>query len=274
VQFVGVTARHLDRPLLHGVDLRIPAGAAVAVVGRSGSGKSTLALLAGRLIDPDSGTVLLGGRPLPEIDATELRSRVAYAFECPELLGTTVADCIGYGRPDAGPDAIRRAARLASVDRFIGRLPDGYQTRLDRLPLSGGERQRLGLARAFLQGASLLILDDATSSVDTATEAQISTALTEQAGGRTRLIVAHRVTTAARADLVAWLDAGRLRGFAPHRQLWADPGYRALFAADPADPAAVPPTAGVAGPAGQPSDPRAMSPAAVADLAAPLTGAG
>jgi ATP-binding cassette subfamily B protein len=228
--FAAVTAE----PGLRGLDLRVPAGAAVAVVGRSGAGKSTLARLAGRLADPDAGRVLLGGRPLPDLDPAELRRRVAYAFERPELLGRTVADCIGYGRPDAGPAEIRAAARLAEIDGFVRRLPDGYRTRLDRLPLSGGERQRLGLARAFLQGSDLLILDDATSSLDTATEARVGAALAGHAAGRTRLIIAHRVTTAARADLVAWLDAGRLRGFGPHRELWLDPDYRALFSPAPA----------------------------------------
>jgi ATP-binding cassette subfamily B protein len=256
--FAGVTCGRPDRPALHGLDLRVPAGAAVAVVGRSGSGKSTLAQLAGRLIDPAAGSVLLGGRPLPEFAPAELRRRVAYAFERPELLGSTVAECIGYGRPDAGLAEIRAAARLAAVDGFVSRLPDGYHTRLDRLPLSGGERQRLGLARAFLQGSDLLILDDATSSLDTATEARVSAALAAHAAGRTRLIVAHRVTTAARADLVAWLDAGRLRGFGPHRELWADPDYRALFG----------PASMAAGPVG------AAEPAAAAGLAAPLAGAG
>ncbi|HVQ94614.1 MAG TPA: ABC transporter ATP-binding protein [Mycobacteriales bacterium] len=251
LRFAAVTASRAGRPLLAGLDLRVPAGASVAVVGRSGAGKSTLARLAGRLIDPDEGTVLLGGRPLPDLDPAELRRRVAYAFEQPELLGRTVAGCIGYGRPDAGLPEIRAAARLASADGFVSRLPAGYQTPLDQLPLSGGERQRLGLARAFLQGSSLLILDDATSSLDTATEAQVSAALTEHAGGRTRLIIAHRVTTAARADLVVWLEAGRLRGFGPHRQLWTDPDYRVLFAPDP--------TTDLPAPAG-PADPPTTAP--------------
>jgi ATP-binding cassette subfamily B protein len=122
------------------------------------------------------------------------------------------------------------AARAAQVADVVARLPDGYRTRLVDAPLSGGEAQRLGLARA-LSAERLLVLDDATSSLDTATEHRIARALTDPAGGRTRLVVTHRTTTAAAADLVAWLDGGRLRAVAPHRRLWADPDYRAVFAA-------------------------------------------
>jgi ATP-binding cassette subfamily B protein len=209
----------------------VPSGTAVAVVGRSGAGKTTLALLAGRLIDPDLGEVRLGGRPLPALDRHVLRRQVGYAFERPELLGDTIAECVGYGRPESGPPVLRKAARLVRADEFVSRLPRGYETPLADAPMSGGERQRLGLARALLQGQRLLILDDATSSLDVATEALVSTALTDHADERTRLVIAHRAATAARADAVAWLEGGRIRALAPHRVLWADPQYRALFSA-------------------------------------------
>ncbi|MEU4641641.1 ABC transporter ATP-binding protein [Micromonospora sp. NPDC023814] len=235
---VGVRAED-GRAVLDGVDLTVPAGATMAVVGRSGAGKSTLAAVAGRLHDPDSGEVLLDGLPLRRLRPAALRRAVGHAFDRPALVGETVHDAIGLALPD-GParppaggapatPAVLAAARAAQVADVVARLPDGFRTRLVDAPLSGGEAQRLGLARAF-PAERLLILDDATSSLDTATEHRIARAVTDGAQGRTRLVVTHRATTAAAADLVAWLDGGRLRAVAPHRRLWADPDYRAVFA--------------------------------------------
>jgi ATP-binding cassette subfamily B protein len=126
-------------------------------------------------------------------------------------------------------ERVRAAARAARIDTVIERLPDGYDTRLAGTPLSGGEIQRLGLARALGAGR-VLVLDDATSSLDTVTEHEVGRALLDAADRRTRLVVTHRAGTAARADLVAWLDHGRVRGYAAHRELWAEPEYRALLA--------------------------------------------
>ena len=215
-------------PALDGIDLVIPAGQAVALVGRSGTGKSVLAGLAGRLADPDSGEVLLDGVLLGDLDRAALREAFAYAFEEPVLFGATIEAAIA---PRKVGVSVRGAAGAAQADAFIRRLPHGYQTPLDEAPMSGGERQRIGLARAFAQGGRVLILDDATSSLDTVTELQIGRALTGIGGpgGRTRLIVAHRAATAARADLVAWLDDGRIRAVGRHDDLWADPDYRSVF---------------------------------------------
>ncbi|MFI6318930.1 ABC transporter ATP-binding protein [Nonomuraea sp. NPDC050556] len=229
ITFRSVTLRVDGEVVLDGLDLDIPAGRSVAVVGRSGAGKSTLAALAGGLLAPDAGEVLLDGVAVAGVRAGELRRAVAYAFERPALLGGTVHDLIAYGSAGASRDEVEVAALLVSADGFIRRLPDGYDTRLDRAPLSGGEVQRLGLARAVVGERRVLILDDATSSLDTATEAEVTATLTRLLAGRTRIVVAHRATTAARADLVVWLENGRVRATGPHAQLWHDPTYRALF---------------------------------------------
>ncbi len=236
LEFRDVTVRRGGETVLDRLDLTVPGGACVAVVGRSGAGKSVLAALAGRLADPDDGVVTLDGVPLPALGRSELRDAVGYAFERPALLGTTVADAIGFGPRPLPPGRIAAAARAACADGFIGLLPGGYATPRTEAPLSGGEVQRLGLARAFAHDGRLLILDDATSSLDTVTELRVARALLDGERGRTRLLTTHRAATAARADLVAWLDAGRLRALAPHGDLWADPGYRDLFAGPPAEP--------------------------------------
>ncbi|TVZ90144.1 ABC transporter ATP-binding protein [Streptomyces sp. BK340] len=227
----GVTAGRGDRTVLDGVDLLVPGGTTLAVVGRSGAGKSLLAELAGRLADPDAGEVLLDGMPLRDLGHADLRAAVSYAFERPALLGTTVEDAIGFGLTTPSPDRIRSAARAAHADDFVRRLPHGYATRCADAPRSGGESQRLGLARAFAHGGRLLILDDALSSLDTVTEHRIAQSLLAPGAGPTRLLIAHRTATAARADAVAWLDGGRIRAVGPHAELWRDAEYRAVFGA-------------------------------------------
>ncbi|MCX5205485.1 ABC transporter ATP-binding protein/permease [Streptomyces sp. NBC_00237] len=229
-----VSVAHDGKSLLSGVSLVLPGGTTTAVVGRSGSGKSTLAAVAGRLRDPDAGTVLLDGVPLRELEADQLRSEVGYAFERPALFGATLADALASGARTASPAEVRAAARAAGADDFVRLLPQGYDTAPGEAPLSGGEFQRLGLARAFAHAGRLLILDDATSSLDTATERRVEEALAHDVGPGTRLCVAHRLSSAARADLVVWLDEGRIRAVGPHRELWRQSAYRAVFAADPA----------------------------------------
>ncbi|WBB64403.1 ABC transporter ATP-binding protein [Streptomyces sp. WMMC500] len=273
----GVTVRRGGRTVLRGLDLTVPAGATVAVVGRSGAGKSLLAAVAGRLTDPDGGDVRLDGVPLAGLARTELRAAVAYAFARPALLGGTVAEALAYAdaRTPIAADRAVAAARAADADAFVRALPAGYATPAADVPLSGGELQRLGLARAFARDARLLIMDDALSGLDTATELRIERALLAPGGapgsgsgadGRprfgggggggggtdsgaeggdaalrtrvraargSRLVVAHRAATAARADLVAWLDGGRVRALRPHTELCADPAYRALWDEEP-----------------------------------------
>ncbi|SER95070.1 ABC transporter ATP-binding protein [Streptomyces qinglanensis] len=231
----GVRASYAGEPVLHDVDLVVPGGATVAVVGRSGAGKSLLAAVAGRLAEPDAGQVLLDGTDLAELDPAALRQAVGFAFERPVLFGPTVGEALAAGIPAGreGREArVRAAARAACADGFVRTLPHGYGTPCAQAPLSGGEIQRLGLARALAQEGRVLVLDDATSSLDTVTEWKVTRALADAGGtggARTRLVVAHRASTAARADLTAWLDGGRIRALAPHRQLWEQPGYRSLF---------------------------------------------
>ncbi|TQJ57405.1 ATP-binding cassette subfamily B protein [Streptomyces sp. SLBN-115] len=223
----GVTARRGDRTVLDGVDLVVPGGTTLALVGRSGAGKSLLAALAGRLTDPDAGEVLLDGVPLPALPRAELRAAIAQAFDRPALLGTTIEDTVSLGL--ATPARVREAARSACADDFVRRLPDGWSTPCADAPHSGGEAQRLGLARAFAHDGRLLILDDALSSLDTITERQVTRSVFGRTTTATRLVVAHRASTAARADTVAWLDGGRVRAVGTHEQLWRTAGYRAVF---------------------------------------------
>ncbi|MEU3726573.1 ATP-binding cassette domain-containing protein [Streptomyces sp. NPDC031705] len=228
----GVRVERAGTAVLRDVDLLLPGGTTTAVVGRSGSGKTLLAAVAGRLTGCDAGQVLLDGTPLEELTAAALRREVGHAFDRPALFGRSVGAAIAFGaRPEPAADAVRAAARAAGADPFVRRLPEGYGTPLADAPLSGGELQRLGLARAFCGGRRLLVLDDATSSLDTVTAREVEHALAHRVRARTRLVVTHRASTAARADLVVWLEEGRVRATGTHERLWQDPAYRAVFGA-------------------------------------------
>ncbi|MFI5569311.1 ABC transporter ATP-binding protein [Streptomyces sp. NPDC051740] len=227
----GVRVVRDGRQVLRVDGVRVEGGTTVAVVGRSGAGKSVLAAVAGRLIDPDEGHVLLDGVRLDRLTREALRTEVAYAFERPALDDGTVAEAVAAGPRQVSPEQVREACRAAGADGFVRRLPSGYATPLPTAPLSGGEHQRLGLARAFAHAGRLLIMDDATSSLDTATEHEVDRALRHSVRPGTRLVVAHRPSVAARADLVIWLEDGGVRSVAPHRELWHTPGYRSVFGA-------------------------------------------
>jgi ATP-binding cassette subfamily B protein len=236
LELSAVTVRSGGEPVLDRVSARIAGGSVVAVVGPSGTGKSLFAGLAGRLLDPDEGDVRLDGISLRRLDRAHLRQAVVYAFDRPVLFGRTPAEAIAFGISRPAYPRVLSAARDASAEEFLRRLPAGLETPLKDAPMSGGEMQRVGLARAFAHAdeARLLILDDAMSSLDTVTEMQVAAALTGLLRHRTCLIIAHRAATAARADLVAWLDGGKLHPLAPHRDLWPDPRYREVFlAAEP-----------------------------------------
>ncbi|MET1071112.1 MAG: ABC transporter ATP-binding protein [Umezawaea sp.] len=229
VEFRGVSVVHDDRTLLDEITFRVRGGQTVAIIGGSGSGKTTLAEVAGGLRLPDRGSVLLDGADIAALRPHDLRGAVTYAFERPVLLGTTVADSIGYSDQPASPEQTTVALRAAAAEDFVRRLPQGVDTALSDLRLSGGELQRLGLARALWRDTRLVVLDDATSNVDVVTEERITTALHEAMRTRTRLVVAHRMASAHAADLVVWLDNGRVRAVASHADLASDPDYRAVF---------------------------------------------
>ena len=223
VRFEGVTMRYAGtrRPALTDVDLEIAGGRTVALVGATGSGKTTLAALVARLYDPTDGRVLIDGADVRSVEVASLRSAVAVTGDDPFLFSTTVHENIAYARPAASRAAVQEAARRAQADEFIERLPQGYDTRVGErgLSLSGGQRQRIAIARAILADPRILILDDATSSVDATTEREIKRALAEVMAGRTTLIIAHRLSTIALADEIVVLEEGRVAAQGTHDDL-------------------------------------------------------
>jgi ABC-type multidrug transport system fused ATPase/permease subunit len=222
VQLEHVSFAYGDgRPTLRDIDLDVPAGATVALVGATGSGKSTLVQLLPRLYDPTAGRVLIDGADVREVDVRSLRSAIAVVDDDPFLFSDTVAANIAYGRPDASRPEIERAAERAQAAGFIAGLPDGYETRVGErgLTLSGGQRQRIAIARALLADPRILILDDATSSVDASTEQQIKAALREVMAGRTTFVIAHRLSTIALADDIVVLERGEIAARGSHEEL-------------------------------------------------------
>jgi ABC-type multidrug transport system fused ATPase/permease subunit len=217
----GTSPAHTARAVLSDVDLDVPAGRTIALVGATGSGKTSLVSLISRLYDVSAGRVLLDGADVREVDLRSLRQAVAVVSDDPFLFSETVAENIAYAHPDATREAIEQAARRAQAHEFIERLPDGYDTRVGErgLTLSGGQRQRMAIARALLADPRVLILDDATSSVDASTERQIKLALDEAMAGRTTFIVAHRLSTIALADEIVVLERGRIVAHGNHEEL-------------------------------------------------------
>lgn len=234
LRFENVSFSYGDGPaVLTEFNLNIPAGTSVAVVGSTGSGKSTLAYLVPRFYDPNSGRVLIDGVDVSEVALDDLRGEVALVFEDTFLFSKTIGENIAFGDPDASPEQISLAARLAQAHGFITDLDHGYDTVVGErgLSLSGGQRQRVALARAILRDPRILILDDATSSIDAATEADIRAALETVMQGRTTLIIAHRTSTLKLAEKVVVIEDGAVLAVGTHAELLATvPRYEEILA--------------------------------------------
>ncbi len=201
-----------DRMILHGLDFRVPAGTTLAIVGPSGAGKSTIARLLFRFYDPSRGRIEIDGQDISEVTQHSLRAAIGIVPQDSVLFNDTIGYNVAYGRNDASQGEIEAAARGASLDTFIARLPDGYDTRVGErgLKLSGGEKQRVAIARTLLKNPPVLILDEATSALDSRTEDEIQSTLDDISGRQTTLMIAHRLSTIIHADHILVLDNGRV----------------------------------------------------------------
>jgi ATP-binding cassette subfamily B protein len=221
------------QPVLNGLSLRAEPGETLAIIGASGSGKSTVSLLLARFYDVDAGAVRIGGHDVRDVTLDSLRSAIGLVLEESFLFSDTVRANIAFGRPDATDEQVVAAARAAEAEEFITELPDGYDTVIGEqgLSLSGGQRQRIALARALLTDPRILVLDDATSSIDPRMEAEIHDTLRRVMRGRTTLLIAHRRSTLQLADRIAVLHEGRVTDVGSHEELMhRSPRYRLLLA--------------------------------------------
>jgi ATP-binding cassette subfamily B protein len=233
IRFEGVGFSYgTGRPVLEDVDLEIAPGRTVALIGHTGSGKTTLTSLVPRFYDVTAGCVLVDGVDVRDAEVGSLRSAIGVISQDPFLFSATVRENIAFGRADATGEQVEEAAHLAQAHEFVEQLPEGYDTVIGErgITLSGGQRQRLAIARALLVDPRILILDDATASVDATTEARIRLGLREAMRGRTTLIIAHRLSTIALADEIVVLDGGRIAARGQHDELLAtSPVYRDIY---------------------------------------------
>jgi ABC-type multidrug transport system fused ATPase/permease subunit len=232
VIFDDVWFSYVDRPVLEGVSLEVPAGRTVALVGHTGCGKTTLTNLVPRFYDVSAGRVLIDGQDVRDLQLADLRSHIGVVDQDPFLFSASIAENIRFGRPEASAEEVRAAAKAAQADEFIEALPEGFETVIGErgFTLSGGQRQRIAIARALVMDPRILILDDATSSVDVETEFKIRRALQEVTHGRTTFIIAHRPSTISLADEIVVLDKGRLVERGTHADLMAaDTLYSRMF---------------------------------------------
>jgi ABC-type multidrug transport system fused ATPase/permease subunit len=222
VRFEGVSFGYDEqRPVLQGIDLELQPGRTVALIGHTGAGKTTLASLVPRFYDVTAGRITIDGLDVRDAKLASLRREIGIVAQDPFLFSATVGENIAFGGPDATDEEIQEAARLAQAAEFIDDLPDGYDTVIGErgITLSGGQRQRIAIARALLVDPRLLILDDATASVDATTEARIRLGLRQAMKGRTTIIIAHRLSTLALADELVVLDRGRICARGTHDEL-------------------------------------------------------
>jgi ATP-binding cassette subfamily B protein len=218
--------------VLEHLDLALDAGTTLALIGHTGAGKTTLAALVPRFYDVGSGRVVVDGADIRDVTLASLRREIGVIPQDPFLFSTTVRENIAFGRPDMTDAEVERVARLAQAHEFVEQLPQGYETVIGErgITLSGGQRQRVAIARALALDPRILILDDATASVDATTEAQIRAGLREVMRGRTTLIIAHRLSTIALADEIVVLDSGRIACRGTHDELLETSGvYREIY---------------------------------------------
>lgn len=221
-----------EREILRDINVKIPAGKLVALVGRSGSGKSTFVNLLLRSFDPQQGAVLIDGHDLRDVTQKSLRDQMAIVSQDVDLFSRTIAENISYSRPEASPHEIANAAKLAYCHDFIMKLPEGYKTLVGErgIKLSGGERQRVGIARAILRNPRILILDEATSHLDTESERMVQKATQHLTEGRTTIVIAHRLSTVLHADKILVFDRGRIVAQGRHEELLkSSPVYERLY---------------------------------------------
>ncbi|PYC80197.1 ABC transporter ATP-binding protein [Streptomyces tateyamensis] len=227
IRFEHVTFAHSGaEPIFADLDLAVPSGAKIGLVGRSGGGKTTLTRLLLRMNDIDAGRILIGGQDITKLRQADLRSLIAYVPQDPAMFHRTLRENIAFARPDASEAEIRRAAQAAHVSEFVDSLPEGFDTMVGErgVKLSGGQRQRVALARAILRDAPILLLDEATSALDSESEILVQQALWRLMEGRTAMVVAHRLSTVARMDRLVVLDRGRIIEQGSHQELLAAEG--------------------------------------------------